>query len=372
MKKLFYLPLMATVIAMMISQSCRKPQKELEETKSMLSLTSTCEDPIRYRDIVFDANFIRVQNDIVYRRPSQYNALDWRKDTLKLDYYEPNRDLDTAVLRPLIIYMHGGGGEIGSKSNEVANCMNFARRGYVVVAINYRLDTLEEFDPNNPDFTRREAATAYYRQIQDARFAIRFAKHLAADVRVDTNKIIFGGLSNGGVQTLHAAYLDDAEAALLDQADLISVDTLGVLDYKNDSVPFNTTSKIAAGLCFSGWILDIGFIDAGDPPMILVHAESDNYSPIDQGYDWIWGIFYIWGPRAIKTRLQQLSIPVYYYEYADGPPSCQYEEPTCPGNHGAVVNFNGGGVTLEAPGVNAAFEQLSDFFFGGCPEEQSK
>jgi hypothetical protein len=205
--------------------------------------------------------------------------------------------------------MHGGGGFAGNKSNEVNNCMNFARRGYVVAAISYRLikDRIPDVsgpspDPDSVDLARKLITTGYYRAIQDARFAVRFAKANASAAHVDTNKVFFAGLSNGGVQTLHVAYFDDDEAQALDNAGLLSIESLGVLDFKNNNVPFNATGKITAGLCYSGWIMDLSWIEAGDPPMILVHAQSDNYAPITQGYEYVYGIFIPW--QGCRSRRQ--------------------------------------------------------------------
>ena len=59
--------------------------------------------------------------------------------SLQLDIYEPEGD--TAALRPLLILAHGGSFIFGNKTGPdvVPLCVKYAKLGYVVASIEYRL-----------------------------------------------------------------------------------------------------------------------------------------------------------------------------------------------------------------------------------------
>jgi acetyl esterase/lipase len=88
----------------------------------------------RYKDDVFPA--ISVQKDLYYVTGA---VSDGKRRSHLFDWYEPKQD--SALLRPLIIWMHGGGFKFGSKDMEATRLWSggFARRGYVCAAINYQL-----------------------------------------------------------------------------------------------------------------------------------------------------------------------------------------------------------------------------------------
>ena len=66
---------------------------------------------------------------------------------LQMDIYEP---LDGNLEKPVIIYIHGGGLVIGDKIMSKGFCIELARRGFLVFALNYQLAPIvsvyEQFD----------------------------------------------------------------------------------------------------------------------------------------------------------------------------------------------------------------------------------
>ena len=82
--------------------------------------------------------------------------------TLYMDIYEPMGD-DYSD-RPLIIFMFGGAFVGGSRSSgDIVNlCENYAKRGYVAAAIDYRLTTNLVLNP-----TEEKAYEAVIKAIQD-------------------------------------------------------------------------------------------------------------------------------------------------------------------------------------------------------------
>ncbi|MGB0247557.1 MAG: hypothetical protein ACPGAB_03455, partial [Flavobacteriales bacterium] len=99
---------------------------------------------------------------------------------LACDIYEPAGDTETD--RPLIIYIHTGnflpqylnGSAVGTKSDSTAVelCTRYAKMGYVVASIDYRLgwNPLAETQSDRAF----QLINAAYRGVQDARTAVRF------------------------------------------------------------------------------------------------------------------------------------------------------------------------------------------------------
>ena len=129
---------------------------------------------------------------------------------LLMDVYEPAND--TASQRPLIILMHAGSFlprglntlPFGNKrdSSIVEMCKQFAQRGYVAAAVNYRLGW-------NPLGTQEEKANtiinAVYKSMQDGKSAIRFFRKDAATTdtyKIDPNMVVLGGSNSGGYAAL--------------------------------------------------------------------------------------------------------------------------------------------------------------------------
>ncbi len=69
---------------------------------------------------------------VQYKTPVNTN-----KNLLSLDlYYFKNH----SSLKPIVIYVHGGGWCIGDKASQISNKVNlFAKSGYIFVSVNYRL-----------------------------------------------------------------------------------------------------------------------------------------------------------------------------------------------------------------------------------------
>ena len=127
---------------------------------------------------------------------------------LEFDFYEPTGD--TEAERPLIIHLHTGtfgpiihnGNPTGMRQDFATEtmCNEYAKRGYVVANLEYRLG----WDPALP--TEAERATslmkAVYRAIQDTKAAVRYFRddyqNNGNSYRIDTSKIILSGQGSGG------------------------------------------------------------------------------------------------------------------------------------------------------------------------------
>jgi hypothetical protein len=109
---------------------------------------------------------------------------------LVLDIYKPK--LDSNCLRPIVVLVHGGAWFAGSKEDVYMKLMSreFAKKGWVVANINYRLGTHKAASYNMYALCNNsisapcgyisdsaEIFRANYRGMQDAKGAIRFMKN---------------------------------------------------------------------------------------------------------------------------------------------------------------------------------------------------
>ena len=123
------------------------------------------------------------------------------------DIYTPSGDTETN--RPVIILAHTGnflpavvnGQATGSKTDSsiVEQCMRWAKKGYVAVAMDNRLG----WNPLSSDENTRRSTLiqAAYRGVQDAKAMVRFLR-MTEDIGgnpygINPNKIVIGFVSNG-------------------------------------------------------------------------------------------------------------------------------------------------------------------------------
>lgn len=261
-----------------------------------------------YRDTVFSA--VTVERDLSYilPRPAGKLGRDYR-----FDMYVPgdgatrgdSRENSSALAagaagRPLIIWMHGGGFKFGSRKAKGARfwCTGFARRGYLCAAINYRLsrdNTLGNF---------KDLVKGCYDAVQDAREAVAYFKTHYKTWNIDTNRIILGGNSAGGMIALQAAYSRPGELLKLAGDRARSEKGLGrdPRAYR-DSALMEGPGGIAAVINFWGALFEAGWLDNARVPIVSVHGGKDRIvSPGRRGE-------YLFGSLAIQAKADSLSIP---------------------------------------------------------------
>jgi hypothetical protein len=119
-------------------------------------------------------------------------------ETLKLDICKP--DEVNPPLRPVLIYFHGGQFQAGSKNGTDSQffCNEFAKYGYVGIAANYRLEY-----QGCPGCNGKAMA------VSDMGAAVRFMRHKASQLSIDTNKIFVAGYSAGAITANTFAYDTD-------------------------------------------------------------------------------------------------------------------------------------------------------------------
>lgn len=185
-------------------------------------------------------------------------------------------------IMPVVIYIHGGGYAAGSKDDGTSLLPALARGGYLAVSISYRLSGVAPWP-----------AAAH-----DCKAAVRFIRANADDLGVDPQRIGAWGHSAGG--HLSALLAVSGNAPELDG----KVGTTGVssavqcavdISGPSDFLKFDRNGPVFSGIIKSFFAgpddtLDdrmkaantITYVDAGDPPTMIVHGTEDNLVPIEQ------------------------------------------------------------------------------------------
>lgn len=93
---------------------------------------------------------------------------------------------------PLVVLVHGGAWQTGSRAEHHANVLMLAKEGYVAVTVGYRLAPKHRWPA----------------QIEDVKCAVRFLRSKAKEYRIDADRVGLGGTSAGGHLALMAGLGD--------------------------------------------------------------------------------------------------------------------------------------------------------------------
>jgi len=203
---------------------------------------------------------------------------------ITLDLYTPAKG---GGPKPLVIYVHGGGWMGGTSRNAAAYAdfpavlADLASRGYVVASLNYRLGGEARFP----------AAT------EDVDAAIRWLRAHAADYGIDKSRIAIWGGSAGG-QLAALAATDCAPADGKGESDCVQAAAIwyGVFDVPalpNGGPPYFAGNGAKASA--------VTFLDAKDPPFLLIHGTDDKTVPVAQS-------------RAMAEKLRAIGVRSEYIE----------------------------------------------------------
>jgi len=258
----------------------------------------------RYLAEVFTS--VDVSANIVYGHNISILSQAPRDTALIMDVYQPHNDSITA--RPLVLVLHTGsflpaianGQATGDKTDSavVEMCTRFAKKGYVAVAVNYRLGW-------NPLSTTQDVRTstllqAVYRSIQDAKNCVRYFKNdkaTANTYKIDTTKIAVGGLGSGGYIALAYASLNKpAELTLSKFIDntttpptpYVDQTLYGNFDGTNTTAinePNYPTHTSTVNMVFNvgGAEGDSSWIEHGEVPVVSMQCTHDPNAPYNYG-----------------------------------------------------------------------------------------
>ncbi len=211
-------------------------------------------------------NMLHRYKDPVFQEVTISKGLSYDTDTTArnkahlFDLYQPEND--HTALRPLIIWMHGGGFKFGSKNSKGIQIWSktFAQRGYVCAAVNYRLSS------RDPLFNFSELQKSCYYAVQDIRMAIDYFRQHYQQYRIDTTKIILAGNSAGAMIALQTAYSKNADLAKM----------AGINDTTSNQPGF---VKVAGVINFWGAIFDLNWLKNTSVPIVSVLGSNDGVVP---------------------------------------------------------------------------------------------
>ncbi len=267
---------------------------------SLFALTShataqDCGAPGRYNSNLFAPTDIIKSADSTFGRASvrNYSAnTDRPAQDLKLNVYQAQNDL--ATNRPLIILAFGGGFIGGNRAEMEPAAIEFARKGYVVATIDYRIVTDQAdqfllapfpFSLLTDDQKRAIVRDVIVKASSDMRAAIRFFRRNAASAntfRIDPTKIFVAGASAGAITALHTAYVDNTTE---DPNLTAAYNANGGLEGNTDLPAPNaligkyTSTNLAGVINIAGALLDPNVVDANDPPVYSAHGDQDDIVP---------------------------------------------------------------------------------------------
>ena len=276
-----------------------------------LSQSDCVED--RYVNDIFDVN---VQYGIEYGENVNEEFLFGGEydQTLYMDVYEPAED--TLEDRPLIFFMFGGSFVGGSRDSGymVSLCNSYASKGYVAVAIDYRLTPNLIFEA-----TSQKAYEAVIKGIHDLKAAIRYFRmndELYNDFRIDSGRIFVGGVSAGAIASLNSVYINTEEEAL----SLVSQDFLdGVGGVEGLSGNPGYSSEAHGIVNFCGAIGEYEWIEDGDVPIVSMHGDQDGTVPYSDNSVTLFGLdVQVYGSHIINEVMNDLgnysALHTYYGE----------------------------------------------------------
>ena len=245
-------------------------------------------------------------SNIVYGQNLNYAGTN---KILKLDFYEPTGD--TATVRPLIIWIHGGSFLGGTKTDAdmVALSQAFSKKGYACASIDYRTG----FYP----IDSANSVKAVMRAVQDARAAVRFFYKDRADgvntYKIDTNNIFIGGSSAGAITALHLTYLDRT-CEINGYVPMGNLTALGGLEGNSGNPCYSSNVNGVINLC--GALASYGWLEAGNLPLCSMHGTNDgtvkyNRGVVNPGVP----LMYLDGSRMLHEQAQAVGVQSNFYTF---------------------------------------------------------
>jgi acetyl esterase/lipase len=240
---------------------------------------------------------LAAQNDTNVVKNIQYGGA--ADKNLVLDIYKLQEQKNPY----LIIWIHGGAWYSGSKENPP---LNFLSYGYAMASIEFSLSTEQIFPA----------------QIHDIKAAIRFLRANANKYGFRADKIIIWGSSSGGhLAALIATTNNNKELeGTIGNYTSTSSSVQGCIDYfgptnfltiLNQSTPHGLNVRLPALAILLGKPIDqattlaklaspVYQVDAGDPPMFIVHGEQDIQVPINQSIE----LMSAYKSKSLKVQIE--------------------------------------------------------------------
>jgi acetyl esterase/lipase len=256
----------------------------------LLVLRTGLEGQERYLEAVFDSSEVQT-----------YTYATKNGQNLDLDVYSPA--FDQEELRPVILYVHGGGFSSGSRNddNAIRFCKRLAEYGYISVSISYRLTLKDSPTGFGCDCPATDKLNTFHAAVEDLQDATFFLIQRRESLGIDPQRIILAGSSAGAETILNTGYQPP-------------------MCYGLDSGPVSYAGLIS----MAGAIPDTARIFPESAiPSLLFHGTCDELVPYatdshrhckpDQS-----GFLTLHGSWTIAQKLGQLKVPCWLHTTCGG------------------------------------------------------
>jgi acetyl esterase/lipase len=194
----------------------------------------------------------------------------------RLDLYLPPKTNGTT---PLVIHIHGGGWNKGTKESQTDFAM-FFDKGYAVANVEYRLVQVAP------------APAA----IEDVRCALNYMINNSAQYHIDLSKIVVMGTSSGAHLALMAGLLENDTrfdthckaskkvkvAAIIDEYGITDVWDWAYGPYITNDAATRWLGTKAKNYDFAQSVSPLHYVKKGSPPLFIVHGDADPIVPYQE------------------------------------------------------------------------------------------
>ncbi|MEM7102481.1 MAG: T9SS type A sorting domain-containing protein [Bacteroidota bacterium] len=238
---------------------------------------------------------------------------------LMMDIYEP--DGDGLSQRPVIVLAFGGSFIGGDRSTVEVYCREYARKGFVTVAIDYRIyDAPLVPLPDSLDML--EVVVGAVSDMKAAVRQLRFDADNGNPYRIDPDYIFIGGVSAGAIVGLHAAYFDAND--VLPQYILDEINAQGGFEGNSNDATLAYSSETQGVVNYFGALNDADWLGMGDAPVSSLHGTEDEIVPygVDFANVCLFGfcipIISMEGSFVINQRANEVGVPSHFISVEGG------------------------------------------------------
>jgi len=232
---------------------------------------------------------VNVEMDVPYAGGSDGDG-----DTLQFDIAWPKE----GGPHPLVVLLHGGGWEGGSKAAMHDEMLALAGQGYAAASVAYRLT--------------REGRNVFPAPVQDVRCAVRSLRARASTYGIDAGRVAAVGYSAGahlasmlGVsadaegldRTCEAAAYPATVSAVVSHAGPQDLRVRGPYTREQARLVTNFLGVFPGDApAIAAAASPLAYVSAGDAPFLFVHGTRDELVPVDHS-------------RWMATTLRQAGVP---------------------------------------------------------------
>jgi acetyl esterase/lipase len=198
-----------------------------------------------------------------------------------LDLYQPHGDTNTQ--RPVIVWIHGGSLKTGTDRTQsyiVTYCNDFAKRGYVCLAIDYRVHS------GSFPCTPQEECSLPQLQLAatDTDTAFDWIRANAATYHINTNWMFVAGGSAGGMVAVTWGLVDGTNAPatpekVFNHSGLIAIGDLWGSPEEPKRWYIGTNNPNQYNLP------PYHYLDTNDAPLVIIHGTADTTVPFQNSVD---------------------------------------------------------------------------------------